>query len=328
MKNVLITGGAGYIGSHTVNYLLKHGFKNIVIIDSLENGNEDLLPTEVIFIKTNLSNKIELENAFKKYSFDAIIHFAAYAYVGESMKNPGKYFQNNISCGINILELMVKYKCNNIVFSSTCSIYGDIDGFEKINENFNVNPLNPYAKSKLIFENIMQWYKDIYNINFISLRYFNAAGAAFDIGEKHEPETHLIPLVVNASLDNKKIFKIFGTDYDTEDGTCIRDFIHVVDLADAHFRAMKYLFENNSSEIINLGTGQGYSVKDIVHIVEKYSNSNINVIYENRREGDPSYLVADNQKAKALLNWIPKHDINDIISSAYNWHKKNYKENI
>lgn len=323
MGKILITGGAGYIGSHTVHYFIKKGIKakNVVVFDNLVYGSKKNVPKGVVFIKGDLLDKKNIERIFRKYKIDSVIHFAAYAYVGESMDNPGKYFENNILGGINLLEAMKAFNCKKIIFSSTCATYGMPQDIP-ITEEEKQEPINPYGESKLAFEKILKWYDKIYGIRNVVLRYFNAAGADFGIGERHDPETHLIPLVLEAAKNKNKSIKIFGTNYNTPDGTCIRDYTHVTDLADAHFKALKYLEKNNESNFFNLGTGKGVSVNEIVKIAKKITNKEIKAIKENRRSGDPAVLVASNKKAIKTLKWRPKNDINNIIKSAWAWHQK------
>jgi UDP-glucose 4-epimerase len=315
--NILVTGGAGYIGSHTIKQLLEKKHK-IIVYDNLEYGHKEFIPKEVVFIHSNLSDYDKLNDTIKKYSINAIIHFAAYAYVGESVKNPSRYFNNNVSNGIKLLDAMVENKIKYIVFSSSCATYGTPKEIP-ITENCNQNPINPYGFTKLIFEKMLDYYENAYDIKSISLRYFNAAGATKDssIGEKHNPETHIIP-----NLINNQTFEIYGNDYETKDGTCIRDYIHVIDLADAHIKALEYLIKNNKSEKLNLGTGKGISIFEIIKIFEEISKKKVNYIIKERREGDPPVLIADPSKAKKLLSWNPKYDIYDIIKDAYNWHSK------
>lgn len=315
MKTILVTGGAGYIGSHTVHELIGQGFK-VVVFDSLENGHKEFLPKEARLYQGNLENPGDLKEVFSSNKIDAVIHFAGYALVGESMENPIKYFHNNLANGINLLNAMKKFNVKNIVFSSTCAIYG-IPKKLPLEESHPTNPVNYYGVSKMLFEQVLQSSK----INYIALRYFNAAGAAFGIGEVHNPETHLIPLVLEVASGKRDNIKIFGIDYDTPDGTCIRDYIHVLDLASAHVLALKQL-ENGKSGVYNLGTGKGHSVKEIINICKKVAGKKIKVINEKRREGDPQVLVASSLKAQKELNWKPKYEIDDIIKSAWEWHKK------
>jgi UDP-glucose 4-epimerase len=318
---ILITGGAGYIGSHTVHFLITRGYKpsEIVVFDNLEHGHCEHLPKGVLFIKGDLLDRSEIGQAFKAYPIESVIHFAAYAYVGESMANPYKYFQNNILGGLNLLEAMKDYGCRQVVFSSTCAVFG-IPLKLPIDESEPIKPINPYGESKATFESILKWYDEIYGIRYVSLRYFNAAGADFGIGEWHEPETHLIPLTLKAVLDKDYTLSVFGTDYDTPDGTCIRDYVHVTDLADAHLKALDYLKAGSRSEVFNLGSQRGISVKEIISIVEDITGNKVIYKTSGRRVGDPPVLVASSAKAGSVLCWSAKRDIRDIIKSAYSWH--------
>lgn len=323
MKNILITGGAGYIGSHTIRLLISKGIptKNIIVFDNLIYGNKKFIPLGVHFYKGDLLNKKDLNLVFKKYHIDSVIHFAAYAYVGESMQNPGKYFENNILGGLNLLEEMLKNNVLKIVFSSSCAIYGH-PKTRHISEKSQKNPVNPYGESKLMFEKILNWYDKIHNIKSVCLRYFNAGGADFNIGERHNPETHLIPLVVKKSLGKIEELKLFGDDYSTFDGTCIRDYIHVLDLAEAHFFALQYL-NKGKSEKFNLGTGEGTSNLEIIRGVEKISGRKISFNTAHRRKGDPDILIANPSRANKILGWKAKRGIMEILDSAYNWELKN-----
>ena len=316
-KNILVTGGAGYIGSHVVYYLISKGIspKNIIIFDNLINGNSQNIHPEVTFVKGDLLVKRDVETLFNNHSFDSVIHFAAYAYVGESVQNPHKYFENNVQGGLNLLDQMVKHSVKKIVFSSTCAVYGNPSG-ERIHENDKKVPTNPYGESKLMFEKILKWYDQIFGIKSFILRYFNAAGAGFGLSERHNPESHLIPLVIQAALGKKESIRVFGKDYQTPDGTCIRDYVHVLDLADAHFKALNYLENNKSSEEINLGTGNGTSVMEIINIVKKITGKDFRVDVTERRDGDPPILVADNAKAGKVLGWNGTIAIEDTIKSA------------
>jgi len=320
---ILITGGAGYIGSHTVNYLITQGInkEDILIFDNLERGNLDLIPQDIIFIKGDLKNKIEIEDVFNNFpEIVAVIHFAAYAYVGESMEFPKKYFENNIVGGLNLLNSMKEHDVKKIVFSSTCATYGDPLKLP-IDENHVQKPTNPYGESKLIFEKMLKWYDKIYGIKSVILRYFNACGAYFGIGEKHNPETHIIPLIIRAAIKDENI-NIFGNDYNTPDGTCLRDYVHVFDLAKAHLKALTYLFENDSSNQFNLGTGKGTSILELINLTNKVTGKKINITFIRRREGDPAILFANSEKAKNILGWVAEKNINDIIFDAYNWEIK------
>lgn len=323
-NKILITGGAGYIGSHTVRYLLEQNIlpEDIIVFDNLVYGHEDVIPKGVTFIKGDLLNKQDIDSVFHQNKIDAVIHFAAYAYVGESMTNPFKYFENNIVGGLNLLNSMTKHDCKKIIFSSTCATYGMPDK-TPIDEQEKQSPINAYGESKLMFEKILEWFGKIHKVKSIRLRYFNAAGAAYGIGERHDPETHLIPLVLETALGKRESIKVFGDDYMTPDGTCIRDYIHVVDLASAHYKALRYL-ENDDvlTDYFNLGTGKGSSVKEIIDISKKISGVDFKVVMEERRPGDPDILVADPYKANDILGWKAEYDIEKIITSAWEFHKK------
>lgn len=320
---LLITGGAGYIGSHMVRFAQNKDHE-IVVIDNFSTGNPWAIKNCEI-INVDLLDKQNLEKSLKGYKFDGVIHFAAKSIVSESLKDPMQYYLNNISGTINLVEVMLKNGNNNLVFSSSAAIYGD-PIYNKINEDHPKNPINPYGKSKLMTEHILEDMSASYNLNVCSLRYFNAAGAdlAGDIGESHDPETHLIPNVLNFCLENNKNLKVFGDNYNTPDGTCIRDYVHVNDLAQAHLLALKYIKRNTGFFAFNLGNGDGYSVKEIITISQNITNQTIDYKIEPRRDGDPPILVADSTLAKEKLEWSPKHEsLHDIILSAWNWHKFN-----
>lgn len=322
-KYVLITGGAGYIGSHTNKELFKKGYETLVL-DNLIYGHKDFLKWGE-FILGDLNNIEHLRLVFKNYNIEAVMHFAAFAYVGESVENPQKYYINNVNNTLNLLQVMNEYQCKYFIFSSTCATYGN-PITPLIDEEHPQNPINPYGKSKLMVENILEDFSNAYGINYISLRYFNAAGADIDceVGEKHDPETHLIPLVIDAALKKRENIKVFGTDFDTEDGSAIRDYIHVSDLADAHILALEYLKTHNKSDVFNLGNGNGYSVLEVIDSVERVSGIDIERIFTQRRSGDPAKLVGDASKAKKVLNWSPRFvKLDDIIKTAWDWHKSN-----
>ena len=324
MSKILITGGAGYIGSHTVHYLISQGIKpsNIFVFDNLVYGHKEFLPSDINFIEGDLLNKNQINSVFEENKIDYVIHFAAYAYVGESMKNPGKYFENNIIGGLNLLEAMLNGGCKKIIFSSTCATYG-IPEENPISERCIQKPINPYGESKLMFEKILEWYSKIYNIKSVRLRYFNACGAGFGIGELHDPETHLIPLVLQTAKGFREYISVFGDDYNTKDGTCVRDYIHVIDLADAHYKALTLLDEEYfKTDYFNLGTGVGVSVKNIVETSKKITGIDFGVKIEKRRGGDPDELIANPEKANSLLNWKAKYDIEKVIQDAWDWEKK------
>lgn len=320
MKKILVTGGAGYIGSHACKILHYNGYLPITY-DNLVYGHQGAVQWGP-FIAGDICDTKKLNETFKKYRPEAVIHFAAFAYVGESVEKPGKYYQNNVAGTINLLEVMRDCNCRDIIFSSTCATYGVPDQLP-LDENSRQNPINPYGKGKLMIEQILEDYDKAYDLKYISLRYFNAAGADPEgtIGEDHDPETHLIPLAIETALGKRAVLEVYGTDYDTPDGTAIRDYIHVVDLSRAHMLALKYLQKNNNSDFFNLGTGAGTSVKEIINAVEKQSGLQLPIIYDGRRAGDPPILVASAEKAKKVLGWEPsRSDIDSIVKDAWNWH--------
>lgn len=318
---ILVTGGAGYIGSHTVKILQQQGYQ-VVILDNLVYGHRQAVSCPLV--KADLLDKKAVAAVFDQYHFDAVMHFAAYALAGESMLQPAKYFENNVLGGLNLLEAMRQNGVKNLVFSSTCATYGYPKKLP-VTEQAPQQPVSVYGESKLMMEKIFGWYDELFCIKSIFLRYFNAAGASLDeeIGEDHDPETHLIPIAIQAALGQRKEFQIFGDDYKTPDGTCIRDYVHVLDLADAHLKALAYLQSKNKSDVFNLGTGQGYSVKQVVDEIKKVSKVDFPIKVAPRRPGDPDAVWADNQKARKILGWSPKYsDLKTIISSAYRWHQK------
>ncbi len=318
---ILVSGGAGYIGSHVVRMLLERKY-DVVIIDNLSRGHIEAIPEGVSFEKADLLDYDGVHNAIKKYSIDAVIHFAAFAYVGESVENPQMYYSNNVVGSFNLINALKENNIDKIVFSSTCSVYGNPLNIP-ISEKETPKPINPYAKTKFIIENILSDYDTSYDLNYVALRYFNAAGDSDDsqIGESHDPEPHLIPLVLYAALGRRDKIFINGDDYPTKDGTCIRDYIHVNDLADAHIKALEYLNDGGKSDVFNLGTGDGYSVKEIVDEARKITGVNIKAEIVGRRLGDPAELIADNKKAKEVLGWNPKYNLEKIIKTAWDWHK-------
>ena len=323
-SNILVTGGAGYIGSHTCKALAKAGYIPVTI-DNLASGHRSAVRWGP-FIEGDLSNEKLLLQIIQDYKVKAVMHFAADTYVGESMLAPGKYFHNNITNTLTLLNAMVCSKVQKFVFSSTCSIYG-MPQHIPINENHPQQPINPYGESKLFIEKALRWYKIAHSIQSISLRYFNAAGADLDgeIGEDHNPETHLIPLVIQTALGQREQMQILGTDYETPDGTAIRDYIHVTDIANAHVKAMEYLSASGNSASLNIGTGKGYSVREVIKIVEDVSGIRININEMPRRAGDPPLLVAQCGLANELFGWEPQYsDLRSIITTAIRWHQQNH----
>jgi UDP-glucose 4-epimerase len=313
-KNILVLGGAGYIGSIVVEELIGKGY-NAVVYDNLSKGHREAV--EGTFVQGDIADFDLLDETMKKFNIDAVMHFCALSLVGESMQKPGDYFRNNVASSLNILEAMRQNNIKKIVFSSSAATYGEPKRVP-IQESDSTIPTNPYGETKLMFEKMLKWYKTIYGINFVALRYFNAAGATQLHGEHHEPETHLIPIVLDAALGKRETISVFGTDYPTKDGTCIRDYIHVLDLASAHILALEYA----GSDIFNLGIGTGFSVKEIIETAEKITEKKINVKYEGRRQGDPAVLIASNKLAKSKLNWQHKFGLNEIIRSAWLWKQK------
>ncbi len=312
--NILVTGGAGYIGSITVRRLQEKGH-NVIVIDNLSRGNKFSINTT--FIQCDIEDK-KVEEVIKQYNIEAVIHFAAYAYVGESVENPELYFNNNLKKSLVLLETLRKNNIKKFIFSSSCSTYGDPE-IVPITEAEKQAPINPYGLTKLLFERALQVYNKNYGLKFIALRYFNAAGASYDVGEHHVPETHLIPLVLDVALNKREKIKIFGNDYPTPDGTCIRDYIHVLDLADVHILALENL--DRITGFYNLGTGKGNSVKEVIEICRRITNHPIPTEIIARREGDPPELVAQSNKIFTELGWKAKYDINDIVRDAWHWHK-------
>lgn len=320
--SVLVLGGAGYIGSHAVYQLIDRGF-SVVVVDNLQTGHKQAVHKEAAFYQGDIRDKEYLRSVFSKEPIEAVIHFAANSLVGESMTEPLKYFNNNVYGTQVLLEVMQEFGVRNIVFSSTAATYGEPEAVP-ITEEMPTMPTNAYGETKLTMEKIMKWCDSAYGIKYVSLRYFNVAGARStgEIGEDHETETHLIPIVLQAALGKRECITIFGEDYDTADGTCIRDYIHVEDLIDAHILAMQYLKEQNTSNIFNLGSSQGFSVKEIVETARAVTGIDITAKIGQRRAGDPSKLIASSDKAKKILGWQPSHtDINGIITDAWKWHQ-------
>ena len=319
--NILITGGAGYIGSIT-NWYLKSKGHTAVVFDSMVNGHKEAVGDTKLIVG-DLRKKEDIRQVFSQNQFDAVIHFAALALAGESMEKPYEYFFNNIVGGLNLLEAMRGSTCKTIIFSSTCAVYG----FPKelpVTETSPIAPASAYGASKRNFEEILTWYDSIYKMKHANLRYFNACGALPDgsLGEAHNPETHIIPVAIQHAVEGTE-FTLFGNDYKTPDGTCIRDYIHVLDLADAHVKAVDYLLKNSSSFSVNLGVGKGYSNLEILKSVEEVTGKKVTIVEKPRRWGDPDAIYADNTKAKELLGWNPQYtSISSIIQTTWKWHEK------
>lgn len=319
---ILVVGGAGYIGSHLVKELLKT--KNLVVLDNLSTGFENAVDDKAVFVNGDLGDRGVLENIFNKYNIEAVMHFAASSLVGESVQNPLKYYQNNVVATLTLIEVMLENNVKNFIFSSTAATYG-IPNTELISEVTLTKPINPYGKSKLTVEGILSDFHEAYGLNFVIFRYFNAAGAheSTTIGEQHDPETHLIPIILQHLLGQREEIAVFGTDYDTPDGTCIRDYIHVTDLANAHILGLNALLNHEvSSKIYNLGNGAGYSVKEIIKTCEEVTELKAKVRYSDRRPGDPARLVASSEKVQKELGWQPQYGLKQIIETAWKWHKQ------
>ena len=318
---ILVTGGAGYIGSHCVLSLLKKGAE-VIVFDNLSTGHIETIETlkkqgNFIFIKGDLLNKEDVSKLFD-YKIDEVIHFAAFSQVGESVSNPEKYYTNNVCGTLNLLNEMVKNKVNKIVFSSTAATYGEPQ-YTPIDEKHPQTPINPYGKTKLIIENILDDYDKAYGLKSVRLRYFNVAGADSDllIGEWHNPETHLIPNIFKSVLSSNKTFELYGQDYDTKDGTCVRDYINIEDLINAHLLSLEYLNSDGDTTYFNLGTKEGFTVKEVFSACEKICNKKIPIEYKPKRVGDPAQLVADNSKAKRILGWTPTKSLDESLKTDY-----------
>lgn len=331
---ILVTGGAGYIGSHMALKLLENNEK-VVVFDNFSTGHIETIETlmkegkdNFEFFEGDLLNLNDLNALFKGRNIEAVIHFAAFSLVEESTKNPAKYYKNNVTGSINLLDAIHKYNVNKIVFSSTAATYGEPEEIP-IKETSPQNPVNPYGTSKLTVEKIMDDYDRAYGIKSVRLRYFNVAGADSKcrIGENHNPETHLIPNILKSTFNNKKTFKIFGDNYNTKDGTCVRDYINVEDLINAHLLALKYLLAGGKTDFFNLGTNEGNSVKEIFDLCTKVTNKEIPFEIAQKRAGDPAVLIADNKKAKEILGWNPEKTLYDSIKSAYMWELKQNERN-
>jgi UDP-glucose 4-epimerase len=322
VRHVLVVGGAGYIGSHMCKFLKQNGY-NPLVLDNLVTGHRDAVRWGELFVGS-MSDKELLRKIFSCYDIVCVMHFAAYCYVGESVEQPLKYYLNNVSNSLRLLESMLEFGVKNFIFSSTCATYGET--FElPISEKHSQNPINPYGRSKLMVEQILNDFANAYGLNYVALRYFNAAGAdpECDIGEDHDPETHLIPLVLRTARHREQPMQIFGQDYPTIDGTCVRDYIHVTDLAQAHLLAMERLVSGGKSTIYNLGNGEGFSVKQVIETARRVTGKDIPFEIADRRSGDPAILVGSSEKAKSELGWCPQYaDLDRIIGTAWRWYVK------
>jgi UDP-glucose 4-epimerase len=316
--HILVTGGAGYIGSICVEQLLDAGHR-VTVFDNLTEGHRKAVDPRATLIVGDLQQRCDIEDAMEKARPDAVMHFAANALVGESMTNPSKYFRNNVGAGVNLLDAMIAAGVKRFVFSSTCATFGTPERVP-IDESLPQRPINPYGESKLMFEKVLRWYDEIHGLKYVALRYFNAAGASERFGEDHRIETHLIPNVLKVALGQKENVSIFGTDYETPDGTCIRDYIHIIDLAQAHMLALT----TPASALFNLGTGGGTSVREVISACEKVTGKKIAVSEQPRRAGDPARLIAASDKIQRELGWKPRfQSIEKIIESAWAWHVRN-----
>lgn len=322
---ILVTGGAGYIGSHVVRDLADRG-NSVIVLDNLSTGHIEAVDKRAIFIQGDVGDPKVLERIFKTYSIQAVMHFAASCLVGESVVNPLKYYQNNVAETVRLLQKMIDHHIKNFIFSSTCATYG-IPNQATIDEKLPTNPITPYGKSKLMIETILNSISDSADFNYIALRYFNVTGAhqSGEIGEDHEPETHLIPNILRHLQGKLPWIEIFGNDYPTPDGTCIRDYIHVSDLSAGHILALEYLLKNQgqkTAEIFNLGNERGVSVLEMIHLCEQVSGAKATVKIQPRRKGDPPQLVASSQKIQTVLGWAPRYGMKSTIETAWNWHQR------
>ncbi|AUM64516.1 UDP-glucose 4-epimerase GalE [Brevibacillus laterosporus] len=324
MKRVLVTGGAGYIGSHTLKVLVDKEIP-VVVLDTLATGYREAIPSQIPFYQGDIADADLVNHIVKQHFVDSVIHFAARSLVGESVAKPDFYFYENTSKTTQLLSILVQNNVKKVVFSSTAAVYG-IPQEIPIPETSVTSPINPYGLSKLMIEQSMYWLEQAYGLQWIALRYFNAAGASFDgfIGEDHSPETHVIPLILQAALGQHPAIQIYGTDYDTPDGTCIRDYIHVLDLAEAHVQALNALDRGLPSRAFNVGTGQGFSVREVIEAAKRVTGRSINVVETERRAGDSAILIAKVDEIKHSLGWQPRYsDLETIMKTAWNWHLKN-----
>ena len=321
---ILVTGGTGYIGSHVVHLLAQISEFKVVVVDNNRNYNRNILPPQVPFFNINTGDREALNKVFKKFPIEAVMHFAAFIEAGESVHYPLKYFKNNFSATLNLLETALNHNCRKIIFSSTAAVYGE-PKYTPLDEDHPPFPINPYGQSKLMVEEVLKNLEKSDQMKFISFRYFNAGGNVTDasLGEYHDPETHLIPILLQTALRTRDCFYLFGNDYPTEDGTCIRDYIHVLDLAQAHIDGLKYLISQQKSQIFNLGSQRGFSNLEVYKKACSITKQKIKLRIKDRRPGDPSVLIASSKKAREILSWHPRYsDLETIISSAWKWQLK------
>jgi len=317
--NILVTGGAGYIGSIVVEELIKAG-ERVIVYDNLSQGHRDAVDPRATFIKGDLADVVRLEAVFQQHPIEAVMHFASSTLVAESVANPLLYFRNNVACGLNLFEVMLRHGVRRFILSSTANLFAEPERMP-IDEEERIVPGSPYGESKFILERMLYWLDRSHGLRYATLRYFNAAGASANYGEDHNPETHLIPLVLKVALGQREHIEIYGTDYPTPDGTCVRDYIHVVDLAQAHILALQALEEG--SRIYNLGNGRGFSVREVIETARQVTGHPIPAIEGPRRPGDPAVLIASSTKISRQLGWQPRYpDLRAIISSAWDWHRK------
>lgn len=321
----LVTGGAGYIGSHTAKELTRRG-RDVVVLDNLSTGHRDFLKWGA-FEEGDLADSAFIDRVFEEHGIDEVVHFASFIAVGESVQKPDIYYRNNVSNTLNLLDGMVRHGVGRIVFSSSAAVYGEPQT-SRLAEDHPLNPLSPYAWSKRIMEQVLADYGAAFGLRSVSLRYFNAAGADHDaeVGERHQPETHLIPLILAAAAGRRPSIKVFGTDYPTPDGTCLRDYIHVTDLADAHVLALDHLADGADTDVFNLGNGNGFSVREIIDVAREVTGLEVPVEEDARRAGDSPALVSASEKARRVLGWEPRYDdVREIVSSAWKWHQKDWQ---
>ena len=327
--NVLVTGAAGYIGSICSEVLLLRGIK-VIALDNLQEGHREAVPPSAVFCHGDLAIRSQIEDVFAKHKIDAVMHFAGEALVAKSVREPSTFYAANVACGVNLLDAMIRHGVRKIIFSSTAATYGEPD-IVPIPEDHPKNPINPYGKSKLVFEEILSDYRAYTGLSYVTLRYFNAAGASQERGEAHRVETHLIPLVLNAASGANPHLEVLGTDYPTPDGTCVRDYIHVLDIADSHLRALQEI-EHVAGEAFNVGNSRGYSILEVIEAAERVTGRKVPRQLSPRRPGDPAVLVASKAKLKTMLGWEATHSsLDEIISSAWNWkqkHPRGYAEAV
>lgn len=327
---ILVTGGAGYIGSVTLEALRAAG-ESVVVLDDLSNGHREAVDPAVPFYKGKANDRVLLEKILKEHEIRQVVHFAAFISVPESVKDPLRYFANNTVTVVEMLEVLCAHNVKNLVFSSTAAVYGEPE-YTPIDEAHPKKPTQPYGLSKYFVEQILDWAETAYGMTHVALRYFNACGATETRGEEHHPETHLIPLILQAAAGRRDHVSLYGTDYATPDGSCIRDYVHVADLADAHVKALRYLKEGGAGQKINLGNGKGFSVREVIETAEKVTGTKISVKEEPRRPGDPSVLVAGSEKARKTLGWTPRYtELEDIVASAWTWmrsHPQGYRAGL